>query len=489
MLPKTHSALAVATIALALGVAMPLLAAAADLQRNAMVSPSSQTASASPVTEAASRQAPARAGTAGAATPTATPAAEADINHLDDSVVALVDGFPISAYDLNQRVALTLSTSTISPTPEMKKKIHDQVLDELETELVKRREAQKNDITVSAIEVDKQIQAILTDNHLTMDQLKEVLKRGHVALTTLRAQIAASILWQKTVEQEYQSRVNITPEAVDAEMARIAEGQHKVHFVVSEIFLGVDNPEDDEKVLKNAQGLETQIRDGAPFAAVARQFSQSPSAAQGGDVGLVYDGQLAPELNTALAGMKTGELSPPIRSTGGYYILALRQRLEPAGTKIPDASQLQPTALPSTMPLARLLLPLGPKPAKEVVENALKIAAQIGERVPNCDVLSKVATEVKGSVYMNLGSTRLGDLSQQIRDVLAKTESGGVAQPFLSDAGVELFMRCDKAVPKLQAFVPLTREQVEHQLFEEQISAMARRYERDLKRNADIEVR
>lgn len=487
MLPKTHSALAVAAIALALGVAMPSLAAAADLQRNAMVSPSPQTASASPVTEAAPHQA--RAGAAGAATPTATPAAETDINHFDNSVVALVDGFPISAYDLNQRVALVLSTSTIPSTPEMKKKIHDQVLDELETELVKRREAQKNDITVSAVEVDKQIQAILTDYHLTMKQLEEVLKRGHVALTTLRAQIAASILWQKTVEQVYSGRVNITPEAVDAEMARIAEGQHKVHFVVSEIFLGVDNPEDDEKVLKNAQGLETQIRDGASFAAIARQFSQSPSAAQGGDVGLVYDGQLAPELNTALAGMKTGELSPPIRSTGGYYILALRQRLEPAGTKIPDASQLQPTALPSALPLARLLLPLGPKPAKEVVENALKIAAQIGERISNCDVLSKVAAEVKGSVYMNLGSTRLGDLSLQIRDVLAKTESGGVAAPFLSDAGVELFMRCDKAVPKLQAFVPLTREQVEHQLFDEQIAAMARRYERDLKRNADIEVR
>ena len=50
-------------------------------------------------------------------------------------------------------------------------------------------------------------------------------------------------------------------------------------------------------------------------------------------------------------------------------------------------------------------------------------------------------------------------------------------------------MRCDKAIVKLQAFVLPTREQVQEQLFSEQISAMARRYTRDLKRDADIEVR
>jgi peptidyl-prolyl cis-trans isomerase SurA len=72
---------------------------------------------------------------------------------------------------------------------------------------------------------------------------------------------------------------------------------------------------------------------------------------------------------------------------------------------------------------------------------------------------------------------------------LAKTEPGGVAEPFMSDAGVELFMRCDKAVVKQQVYVLPKREQVEQQLFQEQISAMARRYNRDLKRDADIEVR
>ncbi len=488
MLPKTRSALTVAAIAFAFGATLPLFAAtAADSQRSALASPSSQTTPLSPTDAAATQQASSPADET-AAPPSATSEAAADPHHFENGVVALVNDRPISQYDLNQRMALVMSTSNIPPTPEMKKKIRDQVLEQLQTELLQRQEALKNDITVSSVEVDKQIQGIISDNHLTMDQLKAVLARGHVDLATLRGQIAAQLLWQKTVEQQYAGRVNITPEAVDAEMARIAEGQNKVHYVVSEIFLAVDNPDQDEKVLKDAQSLETQIRAGAPFAAIARQFSQSPSAAQGGDIGLTYDGQLAPELSAALAKMKTGDLSPPVRSTGGYYILSLRQRLEPAGTKIEDTSG-QPKTLPGSLPLARLLLPLGPKPAKALIESAIKFAATIGSRVTSCELLSKVPAEVKGSVYMNFGMARLADLSEQVRNALAKTEPGGAAEPFMSAAGVELFVRCDKAVVKQQVYELPKREDVERQLFSEQISAMARRYNRDLKRNADIEVR
>ncbi|HEY0281918.1 MAG TPA: peptidylprolyl isomerase, partial [Rhizomicrobium sp.] len=420
--------------------------------------------------------------------PTATSGAAADPHHFENEVVALVNDRPISKYDLDQRMALVMSTSNLPSTPEIKQKIRGQVLEQLETELIQRQEALKRDITVSSVEVDRQIQGILTDNHLSMEQLKAVLARGGVDLSTLRAQIAAQLLWQKTVEQQYAGRVNITPEAVDAEMARIAEGQNKVHYLVSEIFLSVDNPDLDEKVHKDAQSLEAQMAAGAPFAAIARQFSQSPSAAEGGDIGLIYDGQLAPELNAALAKMKTGDLSPPIRSTGGYYILALRQRLEPVGTKIDDSAG-QPKELPSTLPLARLLLPLGPKPSKTMVESALKYAAAITSRVNSCEMLSKVSAEVPGSVYMNFGNARLADLSASVRTALAKTEPGGAAEPFMSDAGVELFVRCDKPVIKQQVYELPKREDVERKLFSEQISAMARRYNRDLKRNADIEVR
>lgn len=309
--------------------------------------------------------------------PAATPSAQTDAAakpakpHDENGIVALVNDLPITSYELRQRMNLVMATSNIPRTPEMEKKVRDQVLEQLQTELLQRQEAAKNDITVSSVDVDKYMQNILDENRMNLDQLKAIFARGNVQLSTFRAQLAAQLLWQKAVNDHYAGRINISPELVDAELGRIREGANKAHFTVSEIFLPVDNPDQDDKIRKDAENLVTQLQQGAQFTAVARQFSQSPSAAQGGDIGTVYDGQLAPELNKALLGMKTGDMSPPIRSIGGYYILVLRQRFEPAGTKIEEVKPSAET-LPGTLPLGRILLRLRPSRPKNTSKRSCR---------------------------------------------------------------------------------------------------------------------
>ena len=88
---------------------------------------------------------------------------------------------------------------------------------------------------------------------------------------------------------------------------RYAEGANKPHYLVSEIFLPVDNPDQDAKALKDAaERRDASSNRARTFAVVAHQFSQIATAAAGGDIGWVHDGQLAPELNTALTKMTVG---------------------------------------------------------------------------------------------------------------------------------------------------------------------------------------
>ncbi len=274
-----------------------------------------------------------------ATAPNAAQDTEQAILNGGDSVVAIVDDSPISDYDLRQRIALFVATTGIRATPEQLKTIRAQVLGQLETERMEILEAQKNKISVSTAEVDKAIDSIMRDNHLTMDQIKKVLGDGGVDMSTFRSQLAAQIAWTKTVQNEYGDRVKVSDEDVSEEIKRLAAGANKPRFRVSEIFEAVDSPEQDPRVVKNMQGLLEQIRMGAPFDSVARQFSQNPTAASGGDMGIVQEGQLPPELNDALLKMHAGEVSEPIKASGGYYLLLLRGRIEPAGTKVPDASQ------------------------------------------------------------------------------------------------------------------------------------------------------
>ena len=268
---------------------------------------------------------------------------------------------------------LALNGITQQLTTEQRTRMRNQILEVLEGEKVQLQEAVKKKITVSPVEVDKRINGMMQDYHFTIAQLRQNLASAGASEEALRSQITASIAWQKAVQDEYGDRVNVTPEMVDVEMARYADGANKTHYHVMEIFLPVDNPEQDPKVKKDAQEVETQLHQGASFPVVARQFSQHPTAATGGDMGWINEGQLAPELNAALAKMDVGAISEPIRSTGGYYILALRERQEPLGTKIAEVPT-GPTGPAGTLPLARLLFPVDPRGPKAQLDEIVKVA-------------------------------------------------------------------------------------------------------------------
>lgn len=406
-----------------------------------------------------------------------------------DSVAAIVNDTVITEYDLRQRVALVQATSGARQTPDAIAHLRGQVLEQLENERLQLLEAQKNSVSVSAGEVDKAIDSIMKENNLSQDKLNGMLARFGVHMTTLRAQIAAQIAWSKTVQAQYGDRAEVTPEEVRDEMERIAQGRDKPHYAVAEIFEAVENPEDDAKVKKNMDDLETQLRSGVPFPTLARQFSQNPTAAQGGDIGVVIDGQLPKELNDALHDMTAGMVSNPIKSAGGYYILYMRAREEGEGTKLPDAETQPVNQHPDELPLARLLLPIGPKPPKDLVDHVMQLAAQIREHIADCKILPEVAKQVKGSVYMSLGTMRIADLSPEMQKALAATEGGQTTAPFQDAAGIELITRCDKgAPPKTQVFTMPSRDDVEQQLGNQKLAVLERQYMRDLKRDGNIEI-
>jgi peptidyl-prolyl cis-trans isomerase SurA len=408
-----------------------------------------------------------------------------------DGIAAVINDISVSQYEVRQRTALYLATSGIRPQgDDQLKRIRTQIITQLEDEKLQLQEAIKKHVTVTPGEVDAQITRMVSDSNppINTQQLNEILTNAGASETALRGQLTAQLAWQKTVQQEYEDRINITPDEVNAEMARYSEGADKPHYLLAEIFFQVDNPDKDADALKDAQSVEAQLKSGGNFATIARQFSQSPSAAQGGDMGWVREGQLAPELNKALTKMAINTISEPIRSIGGYYIMALRARQEPVGTKI-DTPKEAPATPDSMLPLARLLLPLGANPSKENAEKAIQIAANIRNSFGGCEFLAKVPDQLTGAVYMNLGNMRVGDLSPEIQKALASTHSGEMAQPFLSEAGVEMIARCDKKIVIQTAYQVPSRQEIENMLFDQQISALARRYMRDLRRGVDVEVR
>src|SRR5690606_10759368 len=121
----------------------------------------------------------------------------------------------------------------------------------------------------------------------------------------------------------------IGDDEVDELLSRMEASQDRPLARVQEIFLPVDSPSEEAEVQATAERLVQQLRGGADFGAIARQFSRGTTAREGGDVGWVQEGQLAARLDQALAGLQPGDITDPIRGTGGIYILRLVDRRLP----------------------------------------------------------------------------------------------------------------------------------------------------------------
>lgn len=102
---------------------------------------------------------------------------------------------------------------------------------------------------------------------------------------------------------------------------------------VSIILLRVDpsSPTDAwNKAREQAQGLVKQLRDGADFAALAREHSgDAASAEQGGDMGYLHGGMLPDPAQEAVDKLEPGETSDPVRLLEGIVIIRPTDRKPP----------------------------------------------------------------------------------------------------------------------------------------------------------------
>lgn len=401
-------------------------------------------------------------------------------------IAAFVNGFVISNYDLDQRTSLFIATSGVRPTMDNLPQIRTQVLRTLEDEVIELQEAGKHRISASNTEVEKALQNIATDNKLTVPQILNTIGQAGVSAATFRQQIGAQIIWQKLVAARYGPDIAVSDQEVDEAMNRLKQGADKSKFLVSEIYIGVDKPEDEISVRASAEQFAQQIMQGAPFQTVAGQFSQSPSAAEGGDIGWVIQGQLADELDHALFALRPGQIAGPIRAEGGYYVLLLRDRREPAGSNVaetPAAAAVDPSA---PLPLDRFLIPLPANPDATLKSRAMTLAGTVKSQVRSCDDLPNIASQLSGTVYQRLGVMNPKDLNPELRDALAKTMPGEVMTPFFSPAGLELIMRCDVGPAKLGPFELPSPDQLRQQLFAQKMSLYAKSYLRDLRQSASV---
>jgi peptidyl-prolyl cis-trans isomerase SurA len=393
-------------------------------------------------------------------------------------IAAVVNDEVISVADVTSRLRMVMLSSNLTDSPETRQRVAAQVLRTIVDEKLQMQEAKRQNVTATDDEINKALAQIEKQNNMQAGQLDQVLKSHGIERSALVDQLTASIVWAKLVRRLVSQTSVVSDEEIDYALQRAKETANEPQSRVAEIFLAVDNPQQEDEVRRLAERLTEQMRQGARFSAVAQQFSQSATAAVGGDIGWVRPEQLSPELGKAVAQMRSGELSAPIRAGAGYYLLLVLDRRSGRSAGPED----------SLVHLVQIVFPL-PSQATEQMRHAAIVEAQNAKTTAkNCEELLKIGKE-KGSAQLSSeGRLRVDQVTPAMRNIVLGLEVGQTSPPIVQKNGVGVVMMCEKAAPPSALTVP-SRDEIAETLMRQRLETLARRYMRDLRRTAFVDVR
>jgi len=238
--------------------------------------------------------------------------------------------------NLRQRLAQDYSG------PELETKFREQskdLLRDLIDQSLMVQKAKDDDINVET-DVVKRMDEVRKQNNLANleDLQKEVEKQG-IIWEDFKDQIRRQLLMREVIGREVGSRIILSRED-----ARKFYDQHKEEFKsagmthLAEILISTEKHKPDE-AKKRAQDALSELKAGARFADVAKKYSDAPNAEDGGDVGFMKTGTMAPEITAAVAKLDVNETSELIETKYGSIILKVLERFSPGIPKFEEVEQ------------------------------------------------------------------------------------------------------------------------------------------------------
>jgi peptidyl-prolyl cis-trans isomerase C len=171
----------------------------------------------------------------------------------------------------------------------------------------------------------------LSGRYASPEEFQEEMKTRGFTEETLRASIRKQMTIQNFIQEK------IVPEAVvPEEVVREAYDKNPQNFVTQDevkashilINSAEGDPQDKkDAALKKAKEIAALARkEGADFAALAREYSEGPSASSGGDLGFFTRGRMVKPFEDKAFSMKVNEVSDPVLTQFGYHVIKVTER-------------------------------------------------------------------------------------------------------------------------------------------------------------------
>ena len=247
--------------------------------------------------------------------------------HPSEGTIAAVNGSMITQEDFDremsrvQRQLLNMGKHlNDSQMPGIKK----EVLENLINRELLYQETQREGIKINDATVNEQVM-ILVKRFSSEDEFKNALSKANLTEAALKAQIARGLAIEKFIDTYVSKKTTVS----DQEVKSFYESHPSLfkqpeQVRGSHILIKVEPQADEEKraeAQKKIKEIQKKLRKGEDFATLAKELSECPSNAKGGDLGYFSRGRMVKSFEEAAFDLEFNEVSDIVETKFGYHLI------------------------------------------------------------------------------------------------------------------------------------------------------------------------
>ncbi len=392
------------------------------------------------------------------------------------SVVALVNGEPITSLDVKNRINFIGSMTGLEVNDSTIDDVKRDALQNLVDEKIKIQQARQDIPAILSAARGKARE--LVDINFAKDGVsgKQVLSARGVNSKTIQEKFYADLLWSNVLSSRFARQFSTLDQTAEQEQNRIKNSMSEPQVKLSEIVLLPTPKRSFEQTVGLANKIVDALRKGADFSAIAQQYSSAGTAAKGGTIGWIFTAQLPAEIQDDLSTAETGTVLSPIIDNN-QIVIVRKEGLRANGMLDPKTIMIS---------LSRAILPLTMEASSDDQKAAAERLILQTEKLRNCAEMKALNNDLGSNLPSSLGQLQLGSLSLQLQQEIQGLNAGDMSRALPFTEGMVVFMVCERINP--DAAIP-NIEQLKAKQADKLLSTLGGRYLLRLQRNAIIEYR
>ncbi|HEU4368657.1 MAG TPA: peptidylprolyl isomerase [Methylomirabilota bacterium] len=258
------------------------------------------------------------------------PAAEDRDDTLADRIIAIVNNDAITLAELQESIVSYRAENPGRRSGPSDEELRQDFLNRLIDNRLQLQEAEREKITVDDLELNEEfVERIKRYGVKTEEEFEKLVRGQGVTVESIKKRLRDGLKVSKLIRRRVTLRVSVTEAEISA---YLEENRSKLEtglsFHARHILVTPESASDTgwEAARIKAEMLRSQLQDGADFVELARQHSRDATAKDGGDLGVLKRGELAPDVEAELLGLVPGQASRPVRSPLGYHVFQLESK-------------------------------------------------------------------------------------------------------------------------------------------------------------------